>query len=307
MKKISAHFAISLLLTFASFTAIAYGPIESLAREVMRATYAHQTGSHGGGKEVSYGGHTSVTHGYANPNCPQFITNGTPVSTDDRIGARSYYTCRAGYAGMYDPATKTPRWIAERLTRESLQGSANRKDIVFVEDPQLPRSVIATNDDFRRSGLDRGHLAASGDFRYSQEAMNQSFFLSNIVPQNRSQNRTVWGALEATVREMASRRGELFVITGPINGRSTIGNGVVVPDALFKVVIDPRRQEMTAFIIPNRDGMGADPTPYQVSVREVEKASGLNFNPALSQADSDRLEVGGGNWLIPKVRGKFND
>ena len=80
-----------------------------------------------------------------------------------------------------------------------------------------------------------------------------------------------------------------------------------MPYALFKVVIDPKKNEMTAFIIKNDSQQGDDPSKFQVPVRDVERATGINFNPSLSRGESDKLEVGGGNWIVPKVRVRFKD
>ena len=37
--------------------------------------------------------------------------------------------------------------------------------------------------DFRGSGWSRGHMAPAGNNKHSQAAMNQTFYLTNIVPQ----------------------------------------------------------------------------------------------------------------------------
>lgn len=252
----------------------------------------------------------STTQGHANGDCPQFQAYGYPQTNDAKIQHRAFYSCRGGYAGMYDPAEKTPLWIAERLSAGEMDGRANRKGLDFNEDPQIPSGANAHLDDYKRSGYDKGHLAPAGDFRASQALMNQTFLLSNAVPQNPEHNRGIWANLEAGLREMTARRGDLYVITGPVYSnphRAKIGRGVSVPDALYKVVVDSRKQEMTAFIIPNRADVGDDPGRYQVNVRDVERATGLNFNPNLGRADADRLEVGGGNWMLPRVRVRFND
>lgn len=259
----------------------------------------------------------SVTQGKPNTACPQFQAYGFPEPLYATVTRRAFYTCRAGYAGMYDPTEKTPVWVAERITKDSVNGHANRKGMDFAEDPQIPHLSQGHREDFKRSGYDMGHMAPSADFRYSDGAMSQTFLLSNAVPQEPSHNRGIWANLEGAIREMAARRGELYVVTGPIytgpaqrirEGRTvTSGDGVAIPTSLYKVVVDRKTKEMTAFIIPNNSHQGDDPARFQVSVRDVEKVTGLNFNPALSRADADRQEVGGGSWVIPKVRIKFND
>lgn len=41
----------------------------------------------------------------------------------------------------------------------------------------------ATNGDYRGSGFDRGHLAAAANHKWSQKAMEDTFYLSNVAPQ----------------------------------------------------------------------------------------------------------------------------
>jgi DNA/RNA endonuclease G (NUC1) len=63
------------------------------------------------------------------------------------------------------------------------QTPANRKLSRFRQDPNLPPEVAAKNEDFWDSGWSRGHMVPAGNNKFSQEAMNDTFYLSNIVPQ----------------------------------------------------------------------------------------------------------------------------
>ena len=259
----------------------------------------------------------SVVHGQQNPNCPQFQVFGFPVPKTEGVLERSYSTCRLGYAGLYDPEIKTPLWVSERISRNDLKGLAKRDGLDFEDDPQVP--AMDGIEHYKRSGLDKGHLAPAADFRWSQEAMRQSFMFSNAVPQNSTHNRKIWSYLESMVREMAARRGALVVVTGPVftqpvswlrYGRVSQthrSDAIPVPANLFKVIVDPVSHEMTAFVIPNDDQRGEDPRPYQVSVREVERLTGLDFNPVLPRSEADRLEANGQAWLLPKFRNEFKE
>lgn len=48
----------------------------------------------------------------------------------------------------------------------------------------------ADNNDFKAAGRgwSRGHMAPAGNMKFSQDAMDQSFLLSNILPQNYENN-----------------------------------------------------------------------------------------------------------------------
>lgn len=218
---------------------------------------------------------------------------------------------------MFDGAINSPIWVAERLQGGSLLGGAQRHGLEFQDDPQLPRFDLARH--YKRSGYDRGHLAPAADFRWSQEAMRQSFITSNAVPQHPIHNREIWAHLESMVREMASRRGALVVVTGPIFAEpvrwlhagqvshTRYESSVPIPAALFKVIVDPSSRDMTGFVIPNEADQGDDPGPFQVSVRHIEGLTGLDFNPELTRADADKLEANAGGWLLPKVRNRYRE
>lgn len=69
---------------------------------------------------------SSVTQGRPNTQCPQFQAFGYPTTSDLKILRRAFYTCRIGYAGLYDPAERTPLWIAEHLVKGEMAGNADR-------------------------------------------------------------------------------------------------------------------------------------------------------------------------------------
>ena len=53
----------------------------------------------------------------------------------------------------YDAARKVPRWVAEHLTRDSVnQTKANRKGVQFGRDPALPALFSSDNSDYWGSG-----------------------------------------------------------------------------------------------------------------------------------------------------------
>ena len=312
MKKLSRFFLAAILSLAVAL------PLHSYAfnfGSLVRATTASTSNAKHNNASAAFAS-MSVTQGTKNPDCASSLPYGLPELQDSRLYQRSFFTCRIGYAGQYDPTTKIPVWIAEHITSSSIEGTANRNGMEFSVDPQIPTNAQASLDDYRSSKgdvrHDRGHLAPAADFKDSPDAMQQSFLLTNIVPQNPEMNRGVWSDLEGMVREMAMRRGELFVVTGPAFHDGKVSNWigrsrVAVPDAIFKIVADPKRNEMTAFIIPNESISGKDVNSYQVSVRDVEKMTGINFNPSMDRASADRQETNGGNWILPKTRSRNHE
>ena len=105
----------------------------------------------------------------------------------------------------YDKRNRTAHWVFEHLTHEKVKRneSINRDNSQFVADGSIHEYFRSTNEDYKRSGYDRGHLAAAGNHRWSQKAMDQTFHLSNISPQVRAWSKTKHDLL--TLDEIAIR------------------------------------------------------------------------------------------------------
>ena len=82
----------------------------------------------------------------------------------------------------------------------------------FFPDARLPAGYRGELADWTHSGWDRGHLSPSGDFA-GLTAQQESYALSNVVPQALGLNRGAWEGIEAAVRGLANAEGELYVLT----------------------------------------------------------------------------------------------
>lgn len=192
----------------------------------------------------------------------------------------------------FDPDRHIPNWVAWKLTADRATGSEPRYN-TFAADPDVKGS--ATPDDYRHTGYDRGHMAPAGDMKWDREAMEQSFLMTNIVPQDHSLNRGVWKKIEEKCRQRAVADSVIIVVCGPIPGdpvETRIGaNGVVVPQRLFKVILSPYGDHPQAigFILPNGPTTGGM-QQYAVSVDRVEQETGYDFFAALPDDIEDELE-----------------
>lgn len=203
--------------------------------------------------------------------------------------------CRKGYALSYNPRTKNPDWVIEKLTADRFIGEATREKSNFKEDKSLPPNTTATLKDYKGSGYDRGHQAPAADMKWHQDAMDESFYLSNMAPQvGVGFNRGVWRYLEAEIREWAKTHHVLFVITGPVyfDYAPTIGEGeVVIPDSFYKIVFNPKINDTIAFLLPNMKLENKNYPSFIVSIREIEQKTGLNFLGALPFRLQNQIEM----------------
>lgn len=198
-----------------------------------------------------------------------------------------------GYTVSYNTDTRNPNWVGYTLTNEEVQGSVKRDD-GFCCDPQV-KGAQACDDDYKNSGYDRGHLAPAADMKWSKEAMEESFYLSNVSPQNKNLNRGVWKKLEELCRDKAELYGEVVIVTGPVfNGKKhkTIGeNRVAVPDAFFKVVLSNYNGKPRAvgFYFENKAGK-KKLKEYAKSIDEIEAITSLDFFSSLPDDIEDEME-----------------
>ncbi len=201
----------------------------------------------------------------------------------------------ANYSVCYRESYEQAEWAAYCLEKEELVKNATRGNN-FRADPEIITGS-ATPADYKKSGYDRGHLAPAADFSFSEEAMSESFFMSNMSPQAPGLNREIWQYLEGQVREWAASYGKVYVVTGPVlekpaeNYESIGENQVSVPEFYYKVLLSPSGNSAKAlgFIIPNRK---CEETfwDFAVSVDEVEKRTGLDFFSLLEDTVEDEIE-----------------
>lgn len=195
-----------------------------------------------------------------------------------------------GYTVSYNPEAKIPVWVKYELERSEVDGPYTRKGLNFRRDKtvDLPQ---ASDDDYRNSGWSRGHMAPAGDFKWSEDAMGDTFYFTNCCPQNQSLNAGQWSTLEDKVRSWAKKYGKVVVYTGPIVGSNeygTIGeNQVVVPDAFFKAVLSGNQS--IAFVMFNC-AKNENMQKCSMSVDQLELLTGLDFFPELDDRVEEQIE-----------------
>lgn len=209
-----------------------------------------------------------------------------PSSTTDAIVAHNYYSL--SYNEPYEQA----EWVAYILNKSHLTYD-DRKRPYFIEDSKV-KSKSADWRNYKRSGYDRGHLCPAGDRRFSEQAYNETFYTSNISPQNREFNAGVWNRLEQQVRQWAKKYNSVFVVTGGVleDGLKEIGNEHVdVPRYYYKIVAKGERSniQVAAFLMEGKEST-KPLSHFMVSVDEIEKRTGIDFFEELPKDIQQKLE-----------------
>ena len=204
---------------------------------------------------------------------------------------------RKGYTLSYNADYNTPQWVAWELTKKETKGKEGRTD-KFLPDPDV-RGAKAYTGDYTKSGYDRGHMAPAADMKWSKQAMEESFYMSNICPQNPNLNRGDWNDLEEKSRQWAKKYGAVYIACGPIYDTKRpkrIGNNkVAIPHAFYKVILinDKKNPQAIGFIFPN--SAGHKPLKkYIVTVDSVEKRTNIDFFAALPDEIENKIEA---KWI----------
>jgi len=217
-----------------------------------------------------------------------------------------------GYSLLYNEKYKQANWVAYELTKQETNKIFERSN-KFISDPQV-KSVNAFNKDYAGSGYDRGHLAPAADMGWSATSMIESFYYSNMSPQQPGFNRGIWKKLEELVRTWAIENKAVYVVTGPVlaKGLSTIGNNkIAVPNYYYKVILDYKEPNIKGigFILPNESSKSSLQN-YAVSIDSVEKVTGIDFFYLLKDQEENLIEkelcINCWSWKSSKISSEKN-
>lgn len=194
------------------------------------------------------------------------------------------------YTLSYNETHEQANWVHYKLNPSFLRGSTPRTDS-FKPDP-LVSTKSAQLSDYKGSGYDRGHLAPAADMKYNSLAMLESFYMSNMSPQNPSFNRGIWRRLESLVRGWGQKF-EIYVSTAGVLGSNNLGaigkNRVTIPSKFYKVIYAPDKNIMIGFLLSNRKQSG-NLSSYAVSVDKIESITGIDFFSQLPDNIENELE-----------------
>ncbi|WP_375560159.1 DNA/RNA non-specific endonuclease [Bernardetia sp. OM2101] len=215
------------------------------------------------------------------------------------------------YTEEYEQA----RWVTHIITPDIVQTSFGRSND-FREDEKVSTGSAKQEDyflvdtlengklEYDGFGYDRGHLAPSADFRWSEKALSESFLYSNMSPQKAEFNREIWAHLEDALRGYVIKNNTpLYVVTLPILNKnlSKIERGVnkvAIPKQYAKIAIDLKNKRGIAFLLPNAASTSLL-TTFTTSINEIEKLTQIDFFSSIDDELENKLEsmTEGKDWI----------
>ena len=201
-----------------------------------------------------------------------------------------------GYIASYNHTTLCPDWVAWELTAEEANGQLEGQ-YSFSRDPDV-QFQKASREDYSGSGWDKGHMAPRADMKWSLRALEESYYFTNVCPQDHEMNSGAWRKIEELTRRLAHRYGVVQVVCGPVYDNIEprhIGSACVwVPDRFFKALaVNIEGRWYTVGFLVDNNPQSRSPRTYAVTVDSVEAIIGRNLFPKLDETAENSY-----NWVI---------
>ena len=219
------------------------------------------------------------------------------------------------YTALYDTERYASLWVAYMVRSDDMGDT--KRPTSWSYNPQLSTSKQVNlcsrsyNDDYSR-----GHLIPNASRNARREAQEQTFYVTNSVPQIQNGfNGGVWMHLESAVQRYAEYE-PLYVTTGvvfePVGQSREIAyttakddaKPIPVPNYFYKVVLSVERNASGEVVDAEAIGFWFEHRAYTdkyynyaMSVDEVERLTGFDFFASLPDEVEARAERNTKNFL----------
>ena len=157
----------------------------------------------------------------------------------------------------------------------------------YPNDPELPAEYQFTVDPYKSTGYDHGHIVPSADRQKHTEANYQTFFLTNMQPQNNNFNAGIWADMEQQLRLWAAGYDTLYVCKGGTIDRAEyikayLGSGankIPIPKYFFMAVLAKKGNDFkaTGFWIDQDNHPSSNLKYYAVTIQTLQSHTGIDF------------------------------
>ena len=219
----------------------------------------------------------------------------TPDLTDVRYANSTTFLQRYAYKVWYSEQLRIPMAVAWYLTKEHTYGNNQRKNEMFHPDTDIKNAV--TTYDYMQTGYDRGHMCPAGDNKWNPQALDETFLMTNICPQNHNLNKNDWNDLEQLCRQWARKYGKIYIVCGPVlrgSEHKQIGprtKRITVPEAFYKVVLRMGKNPTAIGFVYDNKGKSQPMKLAVRSVDDIERMTGLDFFSSLDDTLEDKIEA----------------
>ncbi|MDJ1503027.1 DNA/RNA non-specific endonuclease [Cytophagaceae bacterium BD1B2-1] len=182
------------------------------------------------------------------------------------------------------------------LSKRGVKRTGWKYDSRIPKEFQIKNECYGNPPKFSRGHMTRKEDPIWGDLALAKAAGGDSFHVTNATPQMQSFNAPVWLALEDYALENARQDAmKISVFTGPIfTEQDPVKYGVKIPVDFFKILVfihdTTRKLCATGYTVSQKDHLSnqefvfGEFETYQVSIKSIERRTGLHFG-SLSSVD----------------------
>lgn len=191
------------------------------------------------------------------------------------------------YSFGWSQKDRVALWVAYPLCKLYTNGNVGRTD-AWDLDPLLGNDSSAPLGGYG-GRYDRGHQVPSNDRQCCYEANAQTFYGTNMTPQEPNLNQKGWQDLELMVHGWANTSDTTYVVTGcVVDGAKefttdSYGQRMTVPTAYFKALLKYStastlgQWNAIGFYYEHKPYIGSPTKNHSISIDELEKMTGLDF------------------------------
>ncbi len=198
----------------------------------------------------------------------------------------------SSYEVMFDTIECAPVYSAYIITKSEISHhSIKRAKERFKNDKSV--SCVKVKN-YTNSGYDKGHLTPAADMEYSQQSMDDCFYITNICPQLHDFNAGIWEHLEMKVRDWAEKYDSLLIISAPVLETCIKKGNLTVPTQFYKIIYSIQQNTATAFLM-DANLIEGSIFNYQTTVSKIDSITKLNYFKV--NGSSNRLNFMDTNFL----------
>jgi endonuclease G len=199
----------------------------------------------------------------------------------------------------YQEGYELASWVAYQLTPEQAKTNGSVKE-KYAEDPDIATGSSSPKD-YKDAGFIMAQLVPPEDMFINHKAVEETFLMSNVVPQKPAFNKFVWKANEKLIREWAKEGNTLYIVAGPVLADAPFGtfgpNKVSIPTRYYKAVLDANGSRAVGFVFRSNASSGTQKF-FAVSIDELENITGIDFFHTLPDDLEAKIESNNdfSNW-----------
>ena len=203
------------------------------------------------------------------------------------------------YIVEWDCKKRAQRWVAYEMlmggsyypktwNRNSWKNTEWHGD-PFQVDPDIPAEYRTNPNQIYDTQyyMSRGHMCPSADRLRSKEVNEQTYYMSNIVPQNSALNEGIWLDMENKLRSWVNSKTTLYVVKGSTmnNANDIMGYniyGLLIPKYFYMAFILKNSLGYYGLAFwtehhTNKNHSGENLYNYAITIDELEKRTGIDF------------------------------